>query len=384
MKQKFCLATGALLIAGVTGILSQPAGANYDEANVPVYTLPDPLVCPDGTVVTNAVGWQEKRRPELVRLFEEQVYGRAPERPRAMRFETISVVTNALGGRATRKEVAIWFTGKKDGPSMNLLLYLPNAARQPVPAFLGLSFNGNHAITSEPDVRLSDRWLVERKGGCVTNNRATDACRGSETSRWPVEKILARGYALATAYYGDLEPDFAEGWKQGVRAALSPTGANPTFPPDAWGAIGAWAWGLSRALDYLETERPVNANHVAVLGHSRLGKTALWAGARDERFAIVISNDSGEGGAALARDASANAPPISTGRFPIGFPATSKNIPAGGRFAGGPARIARLDCATTGLCRQRDRGSLGRPARGIFGGESGERFTSSLGSRAWA
>ncbi|MBP9901076.1 MAG: acetylxylan esterase [Verrucomicrobiota bacterium] len=301
MKQKFCLATGALLIAGVTGILSQPAGANYDEANVPVYTLPDPLVCPDGTVVTNAVGWQEKRRPELVRLFEEQVYGRAPERPRAMRFETISVVTNALGGRATRKEVAIWFTGKKDGPSMNLLLYLPNAARQPVPAFLGLSFNGNHAITSEPDVRLSDRWLVERKGGCVTNNRATDACRGSETSRWPVEKILARGYALATAYYGDLEPDFAEGWKQGVRAALSPTGANPTFPPDAWGAIGAWAWGLSRALDYLETERPVNANHVAVLGHSRLGKTALWAGARDERFAIVISNDSGEGGAALAR-----------------------------------------------------------------------------------
>lgn len=301
MKLNFITTTGAMLIAGAAASLSQPAGANYDEAKVPAYTLLDPLVCTDGTTVTKATEWREKRRPELLRLFEQQIYGRAPGRPSAMRFEIVSVVTNALGGLATRKEITIWFTGKKDGPSMNLLLYLPKAIQQPAPAFLGLSFNGNHAITSEPDVRISERWMVERKEGCVRNNRATEACRGSEASRWPVEKILARGYALATAYYGDLEPDFAEGWKQGVRAALSPTGANPTFPPDEWGAISAWAWGLSRALDYLETESRVNAKRVAVVGHSRLGKTALWAGARDERFAIVISNDSGEGGAALAR-----------------------------------------------------------------------------------
>lgn len=301
MKPNIITTAGALLIAGVTSMPAQPASANYDEAKVPAYTLPDPLVCTNGTTVTNVMGWREKRRPELLRLFEEQVYGRAPGRPRAMRFETLSVVTNALSGLATRKEIAIWFTGKKDGPGMNLLLYLPNAAKQPAPAFLGLSFNGNHAITSESDIRLSDRWMAERKGGCVTNNRATDACRGSEATRWPVEKILARGYALATAYYGDLEPDFAEGWKQGVRGALSLAGTNTVFQPDEWGAISAWAWGLSRALDYLETERRVDAKRVAVLGHSRLGKTALWAGARDERFAIVISNDSGEGGAALAR-----------------------------------------------------------------------------------
>ena len=292
---------GALLIAGVTSMPAQPAGPNYDEAKVPAYALPDPLAGTDGAPVNTATGWREKRRPEVMRLFEEQVYGRAPGRPGTMRFETLSVVTNALGGRATRKEVAIWFTGKNDGPSMNLLLYLPNAAQQPAPAFLGLSFKGNHAITREPDLRLSDRWMAERKGDCVTNNRATDACRGSEAARWPVEKILARGYALATGYYGDLEPDFAAGWKQGVRAALSPTGTNTKFEPDAWGAIGAWAWGLSRALDYLETEHRVDAKRVAVLGHSRLGKTALWAGAQDERFAIVIANDSGEGGAALAR-----------------------------------------------------------------------------------
>ncbi len=301
MKLNFIPMTGALLLASATSMLAQPAKANYDEAKVPAYTLPDGLVCTDGTPVTNAMAWREKRRPELIRLFEEQVYGRAPGRPGAMRFETLSVKTNALGGLATRKEIAIWFTGKTDGPSMTLLLYLPNAARKPAPAFLGFSFNGNHAVSTEPDVRLSERWMVGERSSCIVSNHATAACRGIEAARWPVEKILARGYALATAYYGDLEPDFAEGWKQGVRAAVSPAGTNTWFRPEEWGAIGAWAWGLSRALDYLETEPAVDAKRVALLGHSRLGKTALWAGARDERFAIVIANDSGEGGAALAR-----------------------------------------------------------------------------------
>ena len=302
MKPKFLLLIlgGGLLASG--SAFAQPSTANYDEAKVPAYTLPDPLACTDGTKVNDAKTWQTKRRPELLRLFEEQVYGRAPGKPHGpTRSEVTSLATNALGGKATRKEITVWLTGTNGGPSFNLLLYVPNGVRPPVPAFLGLNFGGNQAVNSDPGIRLSDRWMIEGRLGYVTNNRATEACRGKEASQWQVEKILARGYALATVYYGDFEPDFAEGWKLGVRAALSKTGTNTMFKLDEWGAIGAWAWGLSRAMDYMETDGAIDAKRVAVIGHSRLGKTALWAGASDERFAIVISNDSGEGGAALAR-----------------------------------------------------------------------------------
>ena len=301
MKANYSVVLLGALAVSILSAAAQPAGANYDESKVPVYTLPDALLCTDGTRVTNASIWKEKRRPELLRLFENEIYGRVPARPDGLHFETVSIVTNALGGKATRKEISIGFTGDPTGPSMMLLLYIPNAAKKPAPAFLGLSFNGNHAVTTESDVKLSDRWVSARRGDCATNNRATDACRGIEASRWPIQKIVSRGYALATAYYGDLEPDFKDGWKQGVRGVMSADGTNKVFNPDEWGAISAWAWGLSRALDYLETDTSVDAKRVSVIGHSRLGKTSLWAGARDTRFAAVFSNDSGEGGAALAR-----------------------------------------------------------------------------------
>lgn len=279
---------------------TKPPPANYDEAKVPAYTLPDPLICTDGTKVTTKRMWERNRRPELLRLFTEQVYGRTPGRPRGMRFEVASVATDALGGKATRKQVTIWFTGRTNGPKMNLLIYLPNGAQRPVPAFLGMNFGGNHTINADPGIQLADSWIASRYAG-VVNKHATEASRGSAAARWPVDMILARGYALATVYYGDLEPDFPEGWKLGVRAALSKAGTNTVFKPDDWGAISVWAWGLSRALDYLEKDRAIDGKRVALVGHSRLGKTALWAGAADRRFAVVISNDSGEGGAALSR-----------------------------------------------------------------------------------
>ena len=315
---------------------AQPNAANYDEAKVPKYALPDPLVASDGKKVADATAWKSARRPEVLKLFQTHVYGRSPARPREMSFEVTSVVKNALGGKATRKEVSVFFTGQRNGPHMSILIYQPNRAKQPVPAFLGLNFNGNHAVHTDPGITLSKQWMRPSKEAGIVKNRATEASRGSEASRWAVEKILSRGYALATIYYGDIEPDHAEGWKTGVRLVLRPDGdpkrpladtlspsegerdgVRGTFvdrgtakpaqggpvdaPSDEWGAIGAWAWGLSRALDYLELDKDIDAKRVAVMGHSRLGKTSLWAGAQDERFGIVISNDSGEGGAALAR-----------------------------------------------------------------------------------
>ena len=287
-------------LPGSTPVAAQPKGANYDESKVPKYTLPDPLVCLDGTRVTDAATWRNKRRPEILELFRREVYGRSPGPPEQMKFVVTSVDPHALGGKAVRKEVTILFAGTPEGPFLDLLVYLPAKAPGPVPVFLGLNFSGNHSIHSDPGITLSRKWMRARRGMGVVHHLATEASRGKAASRWPVEKILARGYALATAYYGDIDPDYDDGFQNGVHPLFYKPGQ--TRPaPDEWGSIGAWAWGLSRIMDYFETDKDIDQTRVAVMGHSRLGKTALWAGAQDERFAIVISNDSGCGGAALSR-----------------------------------------------------------------------------------
>ncbi len=265
----------------ITELAVKPAydpleGFNYDESKVPDYTLPD-LLAGARTVKD----WERWRRPQLVELFEKEMFGSVPGKPEALHFQVRESAPDAFDGLATRKQVRIFFNAE-ESEYEDLLIYVPNRRNGPVPAFLGVNFFGNHTIDADPGIFLPDS-LRYRK------DYKLDA-RGSQQQRWPVRTILERGYAVATFCCEDVVPD-APGYP-GIRAS---------YDGYTWGALAAWGWGLSRALDYLESDSGVDAARVAVFGHSRMGKAAVWAGARDTRFAMVVSNASGCGGAALSR-----------------------------------------------------------------------------------
>ncbi len=290
---------------------------NYDEAKVPAYTLPDPLKCADGKIVADDKTWRSKRRPELLELYRTEVFGRAPTKPAELSFEVENVDPKALDGLATRKEVVILVA--PDAPPIRMVLYVPNAAKKPVPVFLGMNFDGNHTIDADPGITLVDAWTWDPKTKAESLVKADPAKRGASASRWQLPLVLGRGYAVATFPRSDVEPDYAEGWKHGLRGYYLAKSGRKEFQPGEWGCIAAWAWGMSRAIDYLTTDPDIEDRQIAVHGHSRLGKTSLWNGATDGRAAIVISNNSGEGGAAIARRKFGETTIVLNTRFPHWF-----------------------------------------------------------------
>lgn len=260
---------------------------NYTDAASSAYTLPDPLKLANGKPVRDAKTWQKTRRPEIVKLFEELQFGRTPPAPAKLHFDVFDKGTPALNGKALRKQITIYFGPDKTGPKMDLLVYTPANAAKPVPLLLNASFTANSAAVEDPGIKPGEIWNREKQRVPVPAGRGF--------GRLNIAPFLDAGFGVATVYYGDIDPDFNGGLPHGVRSRF------PAPGPGEWGTISAWAWGLSRALDYLETDKQVDAKRVALTGISRLGKTVLWTGAHDPRFAMIIASCSGEGGAALSR-----------------------------------------------------------------------------------
>ena len=263
------------LLATIVSLLDaaeapQPKRFPADPPQMPAYTLPDPLLTNDGHKVASADEWRKTRRPEVLELFRKHVYGRVPATAFEQSFRIVREDPAALGGAATLRLVEIRIEVEKKSHLINLTLFVPNKRSGPAPAFLLICHRGAEII---------------------------DPARTTKSGFWPVEEGIARGYAMAAFSNADLDPDKDNGFKDGIHGILD----GATRPPDAWGTIAAWAWGASRCMDYLVTDKDIAKDKVAVIGHSRGGKTALWAGAEDERFALVCSNDSGCVGAALSR-----------------------------------------------------------------------------------
>lgn len=296
------LAAAATLAAQVTAPEPTPAAqgvkpptpvvagipANYDEAEVGSYTLADPLLLNNGQRVRDAKTWYVKRRPELLQMFEQLQYGHSPGRPAGERFEVVDKGTPALGGKAIRKQVRIYFSREPGWPAIDVLIYLPAAAKKPVPMFLSISFGANSNAAKDPGILARTVWDVKKM--TPGKNERIPAPTTPSFAPINIDALLDAGFGVATFYYGDVDPDSANGFAEGIRSHYS----------EDWGSVAAWAWGMSHVQDYFETDSSVDAKRVAIHGVSRLGKAVMWAGASDTRFAAVIASCSGEGGAALS------------------------------------------------------------------------------------
>ncbi len=311
----------AMLVACLSAVsltLRAAEQANYDETAVRSYTLPDVLADPNGHPVTTAEAWRTTARPHQFALLEQSVYGRRlPAVPVHVVGDVDRATVTLDGLEATRLQARLRLGEAANAVTTDVLLYLPSTGK-PAPVFLHLNFLGNQAEHPDAAIRLCEAWLPDNPKLGVVDHRATEASRATRAYRWPVEQLVRRGYGMATACYGDVFPDRADGRAASALVSLGRP-VEGELPSDEPGAIATWAWQLSRILDWLITLPDVDASKVIVVGHSRNGKAAVWAGACDERFAMVVSNESGCGGAALERRNYGETVEAITRRFPHWF-----------------------------------------------------------------
>jgi len=291
----------ALLASMLMGGSMVPAGAADGLPEVSELPsrpeMPDPLVRLDGRRVEDGRAWEQARRPELKALFEHYMYGVMPPAPASIEAKVVGEDRRYFGGKATRKEIEIGFA-PAGSPKIHLLLVVPNKRAGRAPVFAGLNFNGNHTALDDPTIPLPTAWMPLNGPG-VEGYKATDTGRGKEVGVWSIEAVVDRGYALATCYCGDIAPDHP-GFADGVFPAFAKPG-QAGRGPDEWGAVAAWAWGLIRVVDALRLDPDVDPTRIAVVGHSRLGKAAMLAGAFDERIALTVAHQAGCGGTAPSR-----------------------------------------------------------------------------------
>jgi hypothetical protein len=316
MRLALLCGISALLLTGCATPRPNPEPTPEPAALPAQIGLPDVLLSPDGVAVRDKAEWTRERRPELKRLFTHYMYGPIPPAPARMRFHQRGEYPDFLGGKATLKLIEIHCGPETNAPVIDLLVVVPNSRRAPAPVFLAMNFAGNHATIKDRRVPLSQSWIYDNSPG-TTNNRATDAARGIQATNWPLETIIDRGYALATFYSGDIDPDRKEA-SGGVYAWLSQGDPARNRPEDR-GSIAAWAWGFQRCVDYLVKDKAIDAARIAAVGHSRNGKTALLAAAFDERIAMAFPHQAGCGGTAPSRGKVGESVKAINDRFPHWF-----------------------------------------------------------------
>lgn len=338
-----------LLIALAMLVVAPPIHADFPApGELPrVAEFPDPLQMFDGSPVATAADWHNRRKPEIQQLFQHYMYGRRPAAPERVTGRVLFEDPQAFGGNGVLREVEVAF-GPPDWPKIYLLVATPRGAG-PFPCVVGANFGGNHLFTDHLQVRVPDAWMPDRYPG-VVENRASAAARGIHRDVWPLAEIVGRGYATATFYCGDVQPDRPE-VAEGMRAVWTNPGeaAAKLDDPARTATIMTWAWGIHRAVDYLVTDKSIDANRIATVGHSRLGKTALLAGAFDDRIALTIANQAGCGGSGPSRHSDPQAETVEriTRVFPHWF---CQNFTA---FGADPSRLPFDQHALVALCAPR-------------------------------